>query len=268
MLCFVVPTSRKVSPENKFHEVNILQALGEQNAGLAPSKVEKFLTTLGVNYILYRSTISNLHKVVGKAIVAMAKESCANAVTMEALATKENGDFRDGVVQLHAAGDAAWPNRGSGRSYSSFCGMFVLVGALTRTILSASIFDKMRYTCEHAEKQKKPPPEHDCLRGAQAILGEDNPDWRGSSKAMEAAGAVMCMKAVGTYTFCQPCDFTKARVAKFTADEDSNMIRAINDPAGDLPADLRDPPVEKNSDPNHLQKLFYKALENLRVEKK
>ncbi|KAK3250961.1 hypothetical protein CYMTET_39689 [Cymbomonas tetramitiformis] len=143
----------------------------------------------------------------------MAKESCANVLIAEAMATKDDGDIRDGVIHLHASGDAAWPNRGSGRSYSSFCGMFVLVGAVTRKISSASIFDKMCYTCEHAEKQKKPPPEHDCWRGARAILGEDNPDWRGSSKAMEAA-------------------------------------------------------VEKNSDPNHLQKLFYKALETLRVEKK
>ncbi|KAK3271837.1 hypothetical protein CYMTET_19838 [Cymbomonas tetramitiformis] len=264
----MLPTSRKVSPENKFHEVNVLHALGEQNAGLAPAKVEKFLTSLGINYSMYRSTQSTLHKHVGKEIVAMAKESCESAVIEEAIATKDSGAATGGVVQLHVSGDAAWPNRGSGRSYASFCGMFVLVGALRKSILSASIFDKMCFTCEHAEKQKRQAPKHDCWRGARGIFCEDNPDWRGSSKAMEAEGAVMCVKGIGAYTFCEPCDFSKARVSKFTSDEDSNMISAINDPNGDVPAELRDPPVEKNSDPNHLQKLFYKALENLRVEKK
>ncbi|KAK3250540.1 hypothetical protein CYMTET_40083 [Cymbomonas tetramitiformis] len=57
------------------------------------------------------------------------------------------------------------------------------------------------------------------------------------------------------------------RVAKFTADEDSNMIAAINDPLGEVPRELQ--PVEKLSDPNHLQKLLYtEALEELRKEKK
>ncbi|KAK3246286.1 hypothetical protein CYMTET_44172, partial [Cymbomonas tetramitiformis] len=44
------------------------------------------------------------------------------------------------------------------------------------------------------------------------------------------------------------------------------MIAAINDPLGEVPRELQ--PVEKLSDPNHLQKLLYKALEELRKEKK
>ncbi|KAK3284642.1 hypothetical protein CYMTET_7720 [Cymbomonas tetramitiformis] len=82
---------------------------------------------------------------------------------------------------------------------------------------------------------------------------------------MEAAGAVLCVKSIGAYKFCHPCDVTSARVAKFTADEDSNMIAAINDPVGDVPRELQ--PVEKLSDPNHLQKLLYKALVDLRAAK-
>ncbi|KAK3263210.1 hypothetical protein CYMTET_27972 [Cymbomonas tetramitiformis] len=77
---------------------------------------------------------------------------------------------------------------------------------------------------------------------------------------MEASGAVLCVKSIGTST-----SETKMRVAKFTADEDSNMIAAINDPKGIVPAELQ--PVEKLSDPNHLQKLLYKALVDLRTSK-
>eukprot|EP00854_Cymbomonas_tetramitiformis_P034539 gene34539-biopygen32993 len=80
---------------------------------------------------------------------------------------------------------------------------------------------------------------------------------------MEAAGVVSCVKSIGAY---KSDDIPAVRVAKFTADEDSNMIAAINDPRGEVPREQQ--PVEKLSDPNHLQKLLYKALEELRKEKK
>ncbi|KAK3273008.1 hypothetical protein CYMTET_18729 [Cymbomonas tetramitiformis] len=84
---------------------------------------------------------------------------------------------------------------------------------------------------------------------------------------MDAAGAVLCVKSIGAYKFCQPCEVTAARVAKFIVDEDSNMIAAINDPTGDVPRRAIQP-VEKLSDPNHLHKLLYKALAELRKEKR
>ncbi|KAK3248639.1 hypothetical protein CYMTET_41901 [Cymbomonas tetramitiformis] len=228
--CFT--TSRKLEADNKTQEINLLHVLGEQNAGLAPAKVEKFLTTLGIQYDLHRTNHSLLQKRVGKEVVAMAKESCVESLVNEATVAKDHGDIVNDTVQLSTTGDAAWPNRGSGRSYASFCGMFVLVGALSKRILSAVIFDKMCATCELAEKKEKAPPDHDCWRGARGINAADNLEWRGSSKAMEAAGAVNCVKSMGEFTFCQPCDITAVRVAKFTADEDSNMIAAINDPNG------------------------------------
>ncbi|KAK3233661.1 hypothetical protein CYMTET_56053, partial [Cymbomonas tetramitiformis] len=228
--CFT--TSRKLEADNKTQEINLLHVLGEQNAGLAPAKVEKFLTTLGIQYDLHRTNHSLLQKRVGKEVVAMAKESCVESLVNEATVAKDHGDILNDTVQLSTTGDAAWPNRGSGRSYASFCGMFVLVGALSKRILSAVIFDKMCATCELAEKKEKAPPDHDCWRGARGINAADNLEWRGSSKAMEAAGAVNCVKSMGEFTFCQPCDITAVRVAKFTADEDSNMIAAINDPNG------------------------------------
>ncbi|KAK3272982.1 hypothetical protein CYMTET_18755 [Cymbomonas tetramitiformis] len=82
---------------------------------------------------------------------------------------------------------------------------------------------------------------------------------------MEAAGAVLCVKSIGGYIFPENSDIPAARVAKFTADEDSNMIAANNNPVGDVPRELQ--PVEKLSDPNHLQKLLYKALEEMRKKK-
>ncbi|KAK3269632.1 hypothetical protein CYMTET_21937 [Cymbomonas tetramitiformis] len=267
-----LPSSRKLEDDNKTFEVNVLHALAEQTAGLAPAKVEKFFTTLGVDYRLHRTNHGRNQKLVGKEVTAMAIESCEKALVNEATHTKANGDIVNNVVQLSTTGDCAWPNRGSGRSYSSFCGMFVLVGALTKKILSTSIFDKMCYTCERAEKcpvgddgQVVVPPPHDCWRGARGINCESNPTWRGASKAMEAAGAVLCVKSIGGYIFPEDSDIPAARVAKFTADEDSNMIAAINDPVGDVPRELQ--PVEKLSDPNHLQKLLYKALEEMRKKK-
>ncbi|KAK3286946.1 hypothetical protein CYMTET_5522 [Cymbomonas tetramitiformis] len=261
----VLPTSRR-SRKNTF-EVNTLRALGEQNVGLQPVKVEKFLTTLGVQYKLHHTNHGKLQKRVGREITAMANESCQQALAEEATVTKEKGYVVNDVVQLSATGDCAWPNRGSGRSYASFCGMFVLVGALNKKILSTTIFDKMCYTCELAEKKppgedghRVPPPAHDCWRGARGINCDSQPGWRGTSKAMEASGVVLCVKFIGTST-----SETKMRVAKFTSDEDSNMIAAINDPKGIVPAELQH--VEKLSDPNHLQKLLYKALVDLRTSK-
>ncbi|KAK3243819.1 hypothetical protein CYMTET_46544 [Cymbomonas tetramitiformis] len=245
----------------------------ETNAGLCPAKVEKYLTTLGVPYQLHRTNLGVLQKQVGKTIEQMAIESCAKALQEETLLAKEKGDMQEGVVQLGVSGDAAWPNRGSGRSYASFCGMFVMMGALMKKIISTTIFDKMCITCERAEATQPPcvPPVHDCWRGARGINCQSNMEWRGSSKAMEAEGAVMCVKSIGEHTFQEPIISdtlldVSVRVAKFTADEDSNMIASINDVNGLVPAKLL--PVEKLSDPNHLQKLLYKDLEALRKEKK
>ncbi|KAK3250572.1 hypothetical protein CYMTET_40054 [Cymbomonas tetramitiformis] len=214
-----------------------------QNAGLAPAKVEKFLTSLGIEFKLHRTAHGQLQRRVGKEVTEMAIECCKNALIEEALVTKEKGHIENGVVQLSATGDCAWPTRGSGRSYASFAGM---------------------QPNDDTGKQA-PPPQHDCWRGARGVNCDSDPEWRGASKAMEAAGAVLCVKSIGAFEFCQPCDFTEARVAKFTADEDSNMIAAINDPVGDVPRKLQ--PVEKLSDPNHLQKLIYKDLEELRKAK-
>ncbi|KAK3235765.1 hypothetical protein CYMTET_54030 [Cymbomonas tetramitiformis] len=251
----------------------MLHAVGLQNAGLCPAKVEKYLTTLGVNYQLHRTNLGNLQKHAGKEVESMAVASCTKALQEETLLAKEKGDVLEGVVQLGACGDAAWPNRGSGRSYASFCGMFVLMGALMKKVISANIFDKMCATRELAERQVPPraPPVHDCWRGARGINCQSDMDWRGSSKAMEAEGAVLCVKSVGEHTFTEPVASdtlldTQARVALFTADEDSNMIAAINDVNGIVPAKLL--PVGKQFDPNHLQKLLYKDLDALRAARK
>ncbi|KAK3247961.1 hypothetical protein CYMTET_42551 [Cymbomonas tetramitiformis] len=147
-----LPTSRRLD-KDKTYEVNLLHALGEQNAGLQPAKVEKFFTTLGVDYQLHRTAHGQLQRRVGQAVTAMATESCEAVLLQESKLAQDKGDIVEDVVQLSTTGDCAWPNRGSGRSYASFCGMFVLVGALTKRILSTSIFDKMCYTCEQAEKK-------------------------------------------------------------------------------------------------------------------
>ncbi|KAK3272192.1 hypothetical protein CYMTET_19501 [Cymbomonas tetramitiformis] len=243
------------------HEVNILHSIGLQNGGLCPAKVEKYFTTLGVDYRLHRTNLGNLQKRVGKTIETMATETAEEALRQEVAATKEKGDIVDGVAQLGVCGDAAWPNRGSGRSYASFCGMFVVIGAITKKVLSATIFDKMCAVCELAERQDPPvaPCPHDCWRGARGINCESDASWRGSSKAMEAEGAVLCVKSIGE----SDCG---ARVAFFTADEDSNMISAINDVNGLVPAKLR--PVRKRSDQNHLQKIVYKDLDAGRTARK
>ncbi|KAK3261580.1 hypothetical protein CYMTET_29519 [Cymbomonas tetramitiformis] len=254
-------------------EVNLLHAVGLQNAGLCPAKMEKYFTSLGVHYQLHRTNLGYLQRQVGKVIEGMAILSCAKALQHETLLAKDRGDAIDGVVQLGVTGDAAWPNRGSGRSYASFCGMFVLMGASMKKVISAAIFDKMCYVCELAERQDPPlvPPPHDCWRGARGINCQSDPSWRGSSKAIEAEGAMLCVKSVGEHTFHEPMvsdtlTGMNVRVALFAANEDSNMIAAINDEKGIVPAKLR--PVGKLSDPNHLQKLLFKGLEALRAERK
>ncbi|KAK3262974.1 hypothetical protein CYMTET_28199, partial [Cymbomonas tetramitiformis] len=206
----------------------------------------------------------------------MAKASCEKAFENEVITTMENVDrieHSDGkdIVQLSVTGDCAWPTRGSGHSYASICGGFILMGAIHKKIISAAIFSKMCTVCENAEKeavkQSKEPvyPEHDRFRGCRGIMADSDHLWRGSSKAMEPKGALCTALGLGKHCFTR--DVLKAIVARiryFTADEDSNMIAALNSAL--MPAWLR--PVDKLSDPNHMQKIQYKLLEALRVKEK
>ncbi|KAK3258403.1 hypothetical protein CYMTET_32548, partial [Cymbomonas tetramitiformis] len=263
----------------KVYEVNTLHVLGEENAGLAPAKVEKLLTSLGIEYALHRTNHGSMQKHVGAMVETMAKESCERAFEDEVGATLERGGNTDTeivngttYVNLGATGDCAWPTRGSGHSYASFCGGFILMGAMNKKVMSANIFSKMCSTCEAAEKtaekEKKAPvyPTHDCFRGCRGIMADSDSSWRGSSKAMEPKGALSTALGLGKH--CLKRDILKsiiARVRYFTADEDSNMIAALNDPKL-MPEWLR--PVDKLSDPNHMQKIQYKLLEALRVAEK
>ncbi|KAK3273432.1 hypothetical protein CYMTET_18326 [Cymbomonas tetramitiformis] len=247
-----------------------------QNAGLAPAKVEKLFTSLGVDYTLHKTAHGNIQKRVGSVVEVMAKESCERAFENEIISTMQNEakiEKSDGksIVLLSATGDCAWPTRGSGHSYASICGGFILMGAIHKKIMSAAIFSKMCIVCEKAEKeatqQNKGPdiPVHDCFRGCRGIMADSDHLWRGSSKAMEPKGALCTALGLGNY--CLKRDILKAIIARiryFTADEDSNMIAALNSDL--LPAWLR--PVDKLSDPNHMQKIQYKVLEALRVNEK
>ncbi|KAK3258827.1 hypothetical protein CYMTET_32148 [Cymbomonas tetramitiformis] len=127
----------------------------------------------------------------------MAKESCERAFEDEVAATLERGgstatEIVNGTtyVNLGATGDCAWPTRGSGYSYASFCGGFILMGAINKKMMPASILSKMCSTCEAAEKtaekEKKAPmyPTHDCFRGCRGIMADSDSSSRGSSKAM------------------------------------------------------------------------------------
>ncbi|KAK3262771.1 hypothetical protein CYMTET_28387 [Cymbomonas tetramitiformis] len=264
------------------YEINTsLHVLGEQNAGLAPAKVEKLFTSMGIEYHLHKTNHGKLQKVVGATVETLAKESCKKAFEDEVVASSpplSGGTAQrlwpDGTtyVNLGATGDCAWPTRGSGHAYASFCGGFILMGALNKKIVSAAIFSQQCSTCESveklAEKEKVAPvyPAHDCFRGCRGIMAESDPLWRGSSKAMEPKGALCTALGLGKhYLKCDELQAIIARVRYFTADEDSNMIAALNDPRL-MPEWLR--PVDKLSDPNHMQKIQYKLLEALRKAEK
>eukprot|EP00854_Cymbomonas_tetramitiformis_P034496 gene34496-biopygen31999 len=78
---------------------------------------------------------------------------------------------------------------------------------------------------------------------------------------MEPKGALCTALGLGKHNLKR--DVLKALIARvryFTADEDSNMIAAPNDPTL-MPEWLR--PVDKLSDPNHMQTIQYKLLEAL-----
>ncbi|KAK3267072.1 hypothetical protein CYMTET_24348 [Cymbomonas tetramitiformis] len=175
------------------------------------------------DYTLHKTAHGNIpiQKRVGSVAEVMAKESCERAFENEIISTMQNEariENSDGksIVQLSATGDCAWPTRGSGHSYASICGGFILMGAI--------------------------------------VSQEDHPK------------GALCT-ALGLGNHCLKRDILKACIARiryFTADEDSNMIAALNSDL--LPTWLR--PVDKLSDPNHMQKIQYKVLEALRVSEK
>ncbi|KAK3258925.1 hypothetical protein CYMTET_32053 [Cymbomonas tetramitiformis] len=79
------------------YEINTLHVLGEQNAGLAPAKVEKLFTSMGIEYHLHKTNHGKLQKVVGATVETLAKESCEKAFEDEVVATLERGNCTETV---------------------------------------------------------------------------------------------------------------------------------------------------------------------------
>ena len=157
------------------------------NAGIGPTHVNTFLTTLNIPAPHHKSLTAR-HKEALKGIAGTASESCAKAVAEEVSMVEDetsnisdNGDVTPHSVPqpISVSYDAGWSKRGTGRSYDSNTGHGSLIGSKSRKCLDFPVRSKVCDTCSYAKRAGCEPKPHICYK-----------NWTGSSKAMEPDMAV------------------------------------------------------------------------------
>ena len=129
-----------------------------------------------------------------------------------------------------------WSKRSSGNRYDSLSGHALMIGCLSKYIITAVVSSKLCRLCSLSEGNGIAPPQHVCPR-----------NYEGSSKAMEADAALQLYTKL--YESLNKCLYLKAIVA----DDDSSMRALLKhkttNPKGRLPQEMLEP--EWLADPSH-----------------
>jgi hypothetical protein len=126
---------------------------------------------------MHHKTFHEREKEMGKHVVQVAEQSCANALEEEKQLVREKKQMPETEpVGLSVSFDGGWSTRRSGSSYNSDTGHAALIGEGSRKCLNFGVKSRRCRICEVAEKESRKPTEHPCYKS-----------WSGSSKAMEPA---------------------------------------------------------------------------------
>ena len=194
-----------------------LLLLGMDHAGIGPTHVNNFLSTLSVPPIQDK-TLSSREKAIGPVTEAVAKSSCEQAAQEEL----DKTDPSEGGITMSY--DMGWQKRG--RAMNSLTGVAHSVGRQTGKIISYATKYKQCATCSTAERRGSAPPKHDCRR-----------NFSKSSKAMEAAAVI---------DIASELDKSGVSIARLVGDDDSSAIKRLREEFGKE--------IAKSSDINHVKK--------------
>ena len=163
-----------------------------------------------------KNTYRKIEDLVGKHIRQVADNSMVSALDSEAELTQikknlsttdwKKSEFPIGITVSY---DMGWNKRSSGKTYDSLSGHALMIGALSKKIVSARVVNKECSTCTQAQRMGTEAKDHECPRNHE-----------GSSKSMEADTALYLVNKLDDYSD------SKLYIEAFVTDDDSS-IRAM-----------------------------------------
>ena len=256
---------KKCGNENcSWHATNVRLVAGTLAAGMGPNDVATLFSFLELPILQSFSKTQHprIESLIGKSLRGVADKSMDKALDKEVEKTLKykninhyNWKESDNHTGLTMSYDMGWSKRSSGHRYDSLSGHGFLVGAHSRKIVLAQVTSKYCKLCSSAEAKGEQVETHECPR-----------NYKGSSKAMEADGALSLVTKLDRKTD------SKVFVESLVTDDDSSIRAILSHPSkGKQKGQLSEhiPQPRFLADPSHRarvvdSKIF--ALARLRTE--
>ena len=243
------------TPNCSWYPLNLQIVLATLATGLGPSDLPIFLSLLGLPNLrsFSHQQYYRIECLIGKYLREIAQDSMEEALTEELRLTKqykkenniENNEHGN-LSGLTTGYDMGWPKRSSGNRFDSMSRHAFLTGCHSKKIIETKITSKKCSVCSTAEaKGQEVKKEHCCPR-----------NFEGSSKAMEAYGALSLVKKI--YNKTKGEVFVEAMVLDDDASVRSILTHESVNPKGQLPEEIPQPIFL--ADPSHRTKVVAKAI--------
>ena len=249
---------KKQGNENcSWYATNVKLVLGTLAAGMGPSDISCLFSFLGLPNLqsFCKTQFKRIEGLIGKYLRKVAADSMDEALDNEVCITQKHKNIiprdwktTDEAIGLTVSYDMGWSKRSSGNTYDSLSGHAFFVGVHSRQIIAAKVTSKKCTVCSCAEEKGVEPPDHDCPR-----------NYHGSSKAMEADGALSLVKELDTKSK------SKLYVESFVTDDDTSiraMLSHYNNDSGKRKGKLPDhiPEPKWLADPSHRTRVVARAI--------
>lgn len=240
----VFSTSSRVSTlkGKKRWECNLAAVWGQMATGGGHAPLTETMSVLGIPSMTKKSFMST-EKAIGEWWWDSLQKSMNKAAKEEKQKAIERGSFHEGIPAITVIVDAGWSKRTHKHSYNANSGAGIIIGLETGKILYAGVRNKYCSVCNRAEKQGKPPQEHNCYK-----------NWDSPSSSMETDIIVEGFReAESKYGL---------RYTTFIGDGDSSVYASL---VTQVP--VWGHAIQKAECANHAIKCYRGALEKLVQEK-
>ena len=234
--------------------INLKLVLATLATGLGPADIPTICSFLGLPHLrsFSKRQYYRIESLIGKCLIETAEVSMKEALDKEIIATEK---YKKKIgkpwqtflnkIGLTVGYDMGWSKRSSGNRYDSMSGHAFFTGCHTKKIIAAQITSKKCSICTAAEARGSEIEEHSCPR-----------NFQGSSKAMEAYGALSLTKKIFNDSN------GKTFVESMVIDDDSSTRALVSHESvrgkGQLPRNIPEPNFL--ADTSHRTKVVAKAI--------
>jgi hypothetical protein len=187
-------------------EVNVRSVIGATDAGVGHTHIQKLCAAMDIP-CMTQTVFTRKESQLAQSIGDVANDSCKEALLQEIELSKQAGECvdDDGLFKLKIGHDMQWTKRGKG--HNALGGNSTCIGHYTKSVVDYEVLSKTCKKCSYALKLGRPADTHVCPK-----------NHTGSSKSMEAAGAVKMWKRAKDH---------HVKFDTYIADDDTSTLKEL-----------------------------------------